>query len=32
MTRFERNAWLVAAVLLGLWAVGFGGWIMLTPS
>lgn len=31
MSTFERRAWLVAGVILLLFAILFGAWLMLTP-
>jgi hypothetical protein len=31
MSRFERRAWLVAFVIIGIWCVAFGLWLMLAP-
>jgi hypothetical protein len=31
MSKFERNAWMIAAVIIAIWCIGFGLWLILTP-
>lgn len=30
MSSFERKAWMIAAVIILLWCLAFGAWLMLS--